>query len=59
MQVLFQIKFLIENKLIICALENLHYKISREKFEPEPEFEPRTSKFLAWRSSQVQISLEI
>ena len=26
----------IENKLIICALGNLHYKISREKFEPEP-----------------------
>ena len=33
-----QIKLLIENKLIICALENLHYKISREKFEPEPGF---------------------
>ena len=32
-----QIKLLIENKLIICALGNLHYKISREKFEPEPE----------------------
>ena len=28
-------KLLIENKLIICALGNLHYKISREKFEPE------------------------
>ena len=24
-------------------LEILHYKISREKFEPEPGFEPRTS----------------
>ena len=36
------IKLLIENKLIICALGNLHYKISREKFEPEPGFEPRT-----------------
>ena len=29
-------KLLIENKLIICALRNLHHKISREKFEPEP-----------------------
>ena len=27
--------------------EILHYKISREKFEPEPGFEPRTSEFLA------------
>ena len=25
-----------ENKLIICAFVNLHYQISREKFEPEP-----------------------
>ena len=24
-------KYLIENKLIICALGNLHYRISREK----------------------------
>ena len=29
----------------------LHYKISREKFEPEPGFEPRTSGFLARRST--------
>ena len=28
-----------------------HYKISREKFEPEPGFEPRTSGFLARRST--------
>ena len=27
---------LIENKLLICALGNLHYQMSREKFEPEP-----------------------
>ena len=27
--------------------EILHSKISREKFEPEPGFEPRTSGFLA------------
>ena len=30
-------KLLIENKLIVCALGNLHYQISREKFQPEPE----------------------
>ena len=42
------VKLLIENKLIICALGNLHYKISREKFEPKPGFEPWTSGFLAW-----------
>ena len=34
-------KLLIENKLIICAFGNLNYQISREKFEPEPGFEPR------------------
>ena len=39
-------KLLIENKLIICALGNLHCKFSREKFEPEPGFEPQTSGFL-------------
>ena len=27
------------------------YKISREKFEPEPGFKPRTSEFLARRST--------
>ena len=32
------ITLLIEDKLIICALGALHYKISREKFEPEPGF---------------------
>ena len=47
--------------------EILHYKISREIFEPEPGFEPRTSGFLARRSTtwailvlmpaHVQISL--
>ena len=35
-----QIKLLLENKLIICALGNLHYQISREKFEPELGFKP-------------------
>ena len=30
-----QFKLLSENKLIICALGNLHYQISREKFAPE------------------------
>ena len=49
--ILIQIKLLIENKLIICALENLHYKILREKFEPEPGFEPQTSGFLARHST--------
>ena len=28
-----------------------HYKISREKFEPESRFEPRTSEFLAQHST--------
>ena len=46
-----QIKLLIENKLIISALRILHYQISREKFEPEPGFEPQTSGFLARRST--------
>ena len=32
-----QIKLLSENKLIICAFRNIHYQISREKFEPELE----------------------
>ena len=39
-----QIKLLIENKLIICALGNLHYQILREKFEPEPGFEPQVGE---------------
>ena len=39
-----QIKFLIETKTIVSLpWENLHYKISREKLEPEPGFDPRTS----------------
>ena len=46
-----RIQLLIENKLIICALGNFHYKISREKFEPEPGFEPWTSGFLTRRSN--------
>ena len=49
--IIIKIKLLIENKLIICALGNLHYKLSREKFELEPGFEPRTSGFLARRST--------
>ena len=47
----YQIKLLNENKLIICALRNLHYKISSEKSEPEPGFETRTSGFPARRST--------
>ena len=39
-----QIKLLIETKPIVSLpWEILHYKISREKLEPEPGFEPRTS----------------
>ena len=45
------INLLIENKLIISSLGNLHYKISREKFEHEPGFEPHTSGFLARQDS--------
>ena len=45
-----QIKLLIET--IVCLpWEILHYKISREKLEPEPGFKPRTSRFLARRSA--------
>ena len=41
------VKLLIETKPIVCLpLEILHYKISREKLEPEPGFKPRTSGFL-------------
>ena len=65
-----QIKLLIETKPIVCLpWEILHYKISREKLAPELGFEPRTSRFLAWRSAtwailvlipaHVQISLLI
>ena len=32
----FEIKLLSENKLEICPFVNLHYHISREKFEPQP-----------------------
>ena len=57
--------------MCVCVLQQIEiitlYKISREKFEPEPGFEPRTSGFLARRSTtwailflmpaRVQISL--
>jgi hypothetical protein len=33
---------LLSEKLIICALGNLQYQFSREKFESEPGFEART-----------------
>ena len=36
--------------------DNSFYKISREKFEPEPGFEPRTSGFLAQRSTTLSYS---
>ena len=56
---LFLIKLLIVNKLIICALVNLHCQISREKFEPEPRFEPRTSGFLARGSTTRGLNRQI
>ena len=51
--------FFVKNKYIVNAYNpiellienNLHYEISREKFEPEPGFEPRISGFLARRST--------
>ena len=51
------IKLLIENKLIICALGNLHYKISREIFDFQPGALPLE---LSWftcllRRSEVRI----
>ena len=49
------INLLIENKVIIFSLGNLNYQISREKFEPEPGFEPRISGFLARRSTTSAI----
>ena len=36
---MFYIKLFSENKLKICAVVNLHYQISREKFEPETGLE--------------------
>ena len=42
-----QIRLLSENKLIIFVFANLHYQIAKEKFEPEPGFEPRASRSLA------------
>ena len=39
-------------KVIIIILRIiLYYRISREKFEPEPGFEPWTTEFLARRST--------
>ena len=51
-----QIKLLIENKLIICALGNLHYKISREEFEPEFEVRiPVLVQIFLLRSYKVRV----
>ena len=47
--------FLIENKLIICALGNLHYKISRDKFEPEPGFEPPIAQVVERRVRNPEV----
>ena len=38
-------------RTICTTMGILYYKISREKFEPEPGFEPRTSGLLARRST--------
>jgi hypothetical protein len=43
-------KLLSENKLISCALGNLHYQISIEKFELEPGFELRNAGVLRFES---------
>ena len=48
---MFQIKLLSENKPITCALGNLHYQISREKFEAELGFEPRDSSLALYHLS--------
>ena len=50
----YYIKLLIENKLIICALENLHYEISREKFEPEPGYLKR--EIWTWAGMRTRIA---
>ena len=46
-----QIKLFIENKIKILCLGKFTLSDHREKFEPEPGFEPRTSGFLARRST--------
>ena len=53
-----QIKLLIENKLIICALGNLHYEISREKFEPEPGFNIMADRVINTPPGKSGISLK-
>ena len=55
-----QIKLLTETKPIVSLpWEILHYKISREKLEPEPGFEPRTSGFPARRSATQEEDLNM
>ena len=56
-----QIKLFSENKLTICALGNLNYQISREKFELEPGFRrsedriPVQVQFFLLRSDSIYI----
>ena len=53
------IKLLIETKPIVCLpWEILHCKISREKPEPEPGFEPRTSEFYWIECPKIQCRLQ-
>ena len=40
-------------------IKNSHYQILKEKFEPEPGIEPRTSAFLARRSTTWSILFQV
>ena len=56
------IKLTSKYKPIVCALKNYNLN-SREKFEPGPGFEFRTSRSLAWRSTTwgilVQLTVQV
>ena len=45
------VRMKLNTQLVYFKVGIFHYKISREKLEPEPGFEPRTSGFLARRSA--------
>ena len=47
----YSIKSLSEIKLINCALEIYIIRFQEKNFEPEPGFEPWTSRSLAWCST--------
>ena len=46
---------IIQKSMFIIIKHLLHYQISRVKFAPEPGFEARTSRSLAWRSTWLEI----